>query len=78
MGLLRFALHGPGKSEICNFDMPINPDKEVLGLQIPVNDIFWVNIIQANQYLQEIELGLVLFHTFDSFQLIEQLTTWTV
>lgn len=56
--------------------MPILVDEQVLGLQIAVDHSMRVDMIESDQDLQEIELGLLLRHLLHLLELVEELSSW--
>lgn len=58
--------------------MTISSDKQILGFKIAVDDIFGVEVVESDEYLKEVELGLFLGHPFDLFELVEELSPWAI
>lgn len=44
-----------GESKICKFDIAIFGDEDVLWLQVPIDDIFLVQILENEQNLSSVE-----------------------
>lgn len=58
--------------------MPIYSNQQILRLQIAINDILLMDIVESDEDLEEVELGLRLCHFFDFFQLVEELSSGTI
>ena len=56
--------------------MPILVDEQVLRLQITVDHSMRVDMIESDQDLQEIKLGLLLRHLLHFLELVEELSSW--
>lgn len=66
------------QSKISNFDMPIIIDQQILRLEISIYDILLMQIHESIEDFNEVESSIDLGHSFDGFEVIEELTAWTI
>ena len=57
-----------GESEVSNFDMSVCRDEEILGFKVSVDDSLLVQVLESIKNLKEVESGLFLSHSLDSFE----------
>jgi hypothetical protein len=62
------------QSKIGQFDMPIDVQQNVLGLQVPINDLRSVQIVQPQRNLSKVEPRLALSKPPQVVHVEEQLT----
>lgn len=58
--------------------MPIHSNKQIFRLKVAIDDVLLVYVVEAYQYLKEVELSLRLSHLLHLLQLEEQLSAWTI
>lgn len=58
--------------------MAVDCNKQVLGLEVAVDDVLLVDVVEADEYLEEVELGLSFGHLLDLFQLVEELSAGAI
>ena len=75
---VRFASDLFCKAKVSNFGISKSINQNVLWLNVPKNDISFVQILDSNQDLNENDLGLFLAHVPVVFQECKQLTPGTV
>lgn len=63
------------KSEISNLQVSINVNKNVLWFDIPVDNIHVVQMLQSEQKLRKVELGLILREPLNFTKVEEHLST---
>ncbi len=78
VGLIAFEDGLLAQAEVSEFDMANRVEKNVLRLQISVNDAFRVQVLQREQDLGQVEAGHVLHEDALALQLHEQLTATQV
>lgn len=64
--------HNFGQTVVCQSDMSISVNYDILWFQISIQYIVSVKMSNRCQSLQKVEFGFVLFHTSDLSQEIEQ------
>ncbi len=75
--LSRLDAH-PAESEVCNFEVPFLVNHYILGLDVPVNDVLSMQVLEAQQNLDEAVSGILLAHSLDSSQVEEELTAGAI
>lgn len=71
------VFHDLGQAVVCESDMPLGVDDDVLWFEIPVEYFLFVEMADGQQGLQKIEFGLFFCHSLHFFKEIEQLSTIT-
>ena len=66
------------QAEVCYFDVPLGVYEEVFGFEIAVDDVLLVEVLDAEEYLDEVEFGLLLRHALDVFEAVEELASGAV
>lgn len=65
--------------------MSVNANEKILRLKVSIDDVskstkplLRMNVIKSNKDFKEVELSLSLFHSFDFFELVKELSSRTV
>ena len=64
--------------KICNLNMPIMINKQILRLQVPINNILLMQVHKPIQDLNKIKPGMLLLHPLNSLKIIKQLPPGTI
>ena len=67
-----------GQSKISNFDMPIMINQQIFRFKIPVYDILLMQIHEAIENFNEVEFGIILWHSLYAFEVVEKLASWAI
>jgi len=67
-----------GKSEVCQFEVALLVDQDVLRLQISVNDIQGMQVLEHQRHLRGVKHGMLLSQFALRSQVGEELTTWNI
>ncbi len=62
-----------GKAEICELDVAIDIEQYILGFLIPVDDIVGVEVLEAKEHFDEVELGCLFREGTMSVEMEEEL-----
>ncbi len=66
------------QSEICNLDVPINSNKNILWFEVSVNNSFLMQVLKAQKNFNHVKSGSLFGHTFAFFYDTEHFPSWTV
>ena len=66
------------QSKICNLDMSIMIDQQILRLKIPIYDVLLMKIHESIENLNKVKSSMFFTHPLHSFQVVKQLTARTI
>lgn len=58
--------------------MPVMVDQQILGFEVPIDDVLLVQVHQSVEDLNEVESSIFLGHAFDGFEVVEEFASGTV
>lgn len=71
---LRTIRQVPREAKVCDFDVQIIIEQDVLGLQVPVSDVSRVYVVDAFEDLSHDVASLLLRQRHDRCEVVEELT----
>lgn len=66
------------EAEISKFDESFPVYHDVFWLEVSIDDVLWMQVVECEHYLRDIELSLLLWKLLFYGQQVVQLTTWTI